>query len=61
MGSVNVDSNDLENNKKVMREAQGAQGLTKNYIGSVSRLSRLIRGFRKSVMILLREEQCKVA
>ena len=47
VGSVAADPDSLENNKEAGREAQGTQGLSKNYtsIESVSPLSRLIRGF----------------
>ena len=46
IGSLDVDPEDLENRKEAGREAQGAQGLSKNRREIVSLLSRPIRGFR---------------
>ena len=43
--SVDVDPKDLENRKEAERQAQSAQGISKNCRESVSPLSRLIRCF----------------
>ena len=50
IGSGDVNSDDLENNKEAGKETQGAQGLTKNGMESVSPLSRVIRGFVRSTI-----------
>ena len=46
IGSVNVDPEDLEDDKQAEKEAQGAQELSKNCRESMSPLSRLIKDFR---------------
>ena len=48
VGSVAADPDNLESSKKAGREAQGTQGLSKTCTsrGSVSPLSRMIRGSR---------------
>ena len=46
VGSVGADRDYTVNNKKIERKAQGAEGIYKSCIESMSPLLRLIRGFR---------------